>query len=79
MIQCGNKVKHYGYISTSTLKTLTSIELTLLGTTPTAVSGIGSPDARRRRRKQHKARFTTPSTRKNKAFNRFTIKEIAIT
>lgn len=57
---------------------LTSTELILLGTTPTAVKGIGSPDARRRRRKQHKARFTTPSKNRNKAFNRFTIKAIAI-
>jgi hypothetical protein len=57
---------------------LTSAELTLLGTTPTAVNGIGSPDARRRRRKQHKARFTTPSKKRNNAFNRFTIKAIAI-
>lgn len=57
---------------------LTSTELKLLGTTPTAVNGIGSPDARRRRRKQHRARFTTPSKNRNNAFNRFTIKAIAI-
>jgi hypothetical protein len=57
---------------------LSSTELVLSGTTPTAVNGIGSPDARRRRRKQHKARFTTPSKSRNNACKRFTIKAIAI-